>query len=168
MRVLGIDQSFKKSGIVVLEKGKPDMVHYEKYCVTDKSEDPFERTWLVACRVRDLVIQYNIDHVCIEGLAFGSMGNNTRDLAGLQFMIVNMVKFIMKDGPTIEVIPPQTLKKFATGKGNSKKELVIEALKNQYPKEYDIFSNVLRVKKTTGMDDMCDAYWLAQIGLSKV
>ena len=72
----------------------------------------------------------------------------------------------MEDGPTVEIVPPQTLKKFATGKGNSKKELVIEALKSQYPKEYDIFYVGMRLRKSTGLDDMTDAFWLAKIGIS--
>ncbi len=166
MRVLGVDQSFKKSGLVVLEVGNPDMVFREKFCSTDKSDDVFERSWIVASRVRDIVLEYNISKVVLEGLAFGSMGDNTRNLAGLQFTIVNMLKFgTCELRPLIEILSPQTLKKFATGSGKAKKEDMIAALD---PKVRNIFLIEMGVKKTTGLDDMTDAYFLAKYGIEKI
>ena len=110
---------------------------------------------------------FKVDIVVIEGLAFGSTGNVTRNLAGLQFTIINMLNtaHFVQQRPIIKIVPATTLKKFVTGDGgpNTKKAQMIEALD---PKIREIFWDELGVRKTTGMDDMADAYHLAQYGLA--
>jgi len=165
MRILGLDQSYKKSGIVIVDKDKRDMVHYEIFCGNNNDLDVFAQTRLIGARICNVVIKYNIDIVVIEGLAFGSVGNVTRNLAGLQFTIINMLQIpaFVQHIPIVKIVPATTLKKFATGRGNAKKEEVIDSLP---PKIKEIFWDKLGVRKTTGMDDMADAYFLAQYGLA--
>lgn len=166
MRILGLDQSFTKSGIVVVESGNPDMLHYEKFTST-VGNDYFERAWQVALHIQNIVEKFNIDGVFIEGLAFGSRGDQTRNLGGLQYSVINMLRFgECSLRPEVVIVAPTTLKKFATGKGNVKKDVMIETLQEQYPKEFNIFYGEMRVRKSTGLDDMTDAYFLAQYGLA--
>lgn len=153
LTILAIDQSFTSSGIVVLRDGI--MLHCEKH-ITDKTQDIFERSWDVTQRVEKVAKDYNVDVVAMEGLAFAGMGNATRDLAGLQFVIVTYMRFV--NNYPFALYAPGTIKKLATGKGNSKKELMIEALPDNIRNDFD----AIGVKKTTGLGDLADAYWIAK------
>lgn len=153
MKILSIDQSFTCSGIVVLEDSQ--ILHAEKF-VTDKSKHIFERAWDVVSRVVQLNDEYNPNVIGMEGLAFGGKGNATRDLAGLQFVIATQMKFVY--GVDVIIVAPGTVKKVATGKGNSKKMLLLECLPKDVRKTFDD----LGVKKTTGLLDLTDAYWIGR------
>ncbi len=151
MKVLGIDQSYRSCGIVVLENG--EIVHCEKV-VTPIAMDIFSRAEYLANHLRTVAEQYNPNIVALEGLSFGSMGNATRDLGGLLFTCILGLR---QSGCDPQVIAPPTVKKVATGKGNSKKEMVVECLPDKVRAEF----YALGVKKTTGLTDLADAYWVA-------
>lgn len=162
MRVLSIDQSYTCSGIVVLNDG--DMEHCEVF-KTKKPEDAkdmkqtYHRAFLVSERIVKLAEEYKPDLISIEGLAFGMRGNATRDLAGLQFVIV--VELIERYEYDVEVLSPLTVKKFATGSGKAKKIEMIEKLPESILKKF----LDLGVKKTTGLGDLADAFWIGMCAL---
>lgn len=156
MKTLAIDQSFTSCGIVVLYNNA--IVYAERF-VSNPEDDMFARAWQVSNQILKVEQKYKPDFIAIEGLAFGGLGDKTRDLAGLQYTIVTRLRFVeQKD---VRIIPPTTVKKVATGKGNSKKELLLEAL----PKEALNYFLKLGVKKTTGLTDLCDAYWIGQAAI---
>lgn len=65
--------------------------------------------------------------VVIEGYSFGSKGRAVFDIAELG----GIIRYTLADCPcTVVEVPPSCLKKYATGKGNAPKELVlVEAVK---------------------------------------
>ncbi len=151
--ILAIDQSFTCSGIVILRDSQ--ILHCEKL-TTDKKADKFARSWEVAQRMLVLAKMYNPTILAMEGLAFGGVGNATRDLAGLQFVIATQETYVGK--LKVELVSPGTVKKVATGKGNAKKPELLEHLpKDALKKFLD-----LGVKKTTGLMDLTDAYWIGR------
>jgi len=152
---MGIDQSYTSSGVVVLDG---DFLLHREQIKTSKDEDIFKRSWDIACQIKKIADFYKPGKIRIEGLAFGIRGSATRDLGGLQFMIVNLLRHSNGTKYEVEIIPPLSLKKFATGDGRAKKNLVIESLPQ------DVHENFLEmgVKKTTGLADMADAYFLAK------
>lgn len=155
MKLLAVDQSFTSCGLFVLEQYDNDIVnvvHYERY-VSNRDLDIFARAWEVAQRVDNLAKEYKVAHVALEGLAFSKFGDATRDLAGLQFTIVN---FQRQQGMDILIIPPNTVKKVATNKGHAKKEELYEAL----PQSIKDLLEAKKYKKTTGRYDLTDAYWI--------
>ena len=153
MKVLAIDQSYTSCGIVVLNNSK---LHFCERFVTDVEKDIFERAWEVVEHLRDIALSCKPDIIAIEGLAFAKNGNATRDLAGLQFAIITTLRFV--DGYNIIIIPPNTVKKTATGKGNASKVEMLDALPHQVRQEFD----ALGVKKSTGLLDLSDAYWIGK------
>lgn len=152
MRVLSVDQSYRAAGIVLLEDG--EISFCEKY-VTDKDEDIFFRARQLATRIQLIALKHQPDKIAIEGLSFGSTGNVTRDLAGLLFTIVILLR---EDSYEPIIVPPTTVKKFATGKGNSKKDMLIKVLP---PHVRELFDS-MNLKKTTGLGDLTDAYWIGK------
>lgn len=152
MKILGLDQSFTCSGIVVLSD--ETLIHCEKF-VSDKKLNIYERTWQVVSHIKQLAVKYKPDFIAIEGLAFASVGNATRDLAGLQFAVISNLGY--NDGYVFRIAPPTAVKKQATGKGRVDKMELVEALPTDVRQAFDDIG----VKKTTGLRDLADAYWIA-------
>lgn len=91
-------------------------------------------------------------YVCIEGISYGS--SQTRsvfDLAGLNYMIRSaLIKNSKGLTFNLTVGTPQEIKKFSTGKGNSAKDIIVQAFKAIYP-------DLILPK----VDDIADAYFMA-------
>lgn len=153
MKILAVDQSFTSCGLIVFDDSK--MIELYRF-VSNKQLDNFDRAWEVASAVRSTALKHSVLYVALEGLAFGGVGDATRNLAGLQYTIVTTLRNI--DYIDTLIIPPTNVKKMATGKGNAKKEDLHAALPQEVK---DIFA-ANNWKKTTGLFDMTDAYWIGQ------
>ena len=166
MNVLGIDQSLTSTGWCYTENGK--MLGYG-LINTPKELNKFKRMAMVADKLYEVLkeLPRRPDRVIIEGLAFGnSIGNTSRDLAGLQAVIacefqLEVGDFIYEIDKDLFVPAPTTIKKLATGKGNSKKDVLFDCLPDDVKA---IFGNI---PKTKGRFDLTDAYWLSQYGYLK-
>lgn len=153
MKVLAVDQSYTSAGIVVLKDG--NMQYCERY-VTDKTTDIFDRAWELTEHLRAIALNCKPDIIALEGLAFASAGNATRNLAGLQHTIVVALRIM--DKWNVEIIAPTEVKRAAVGKGRASKEEMIDSLPDDIRSEFD----ALGVKKTTGLGDLADAYWIGK------
>jgi len=153
MKILGIDQSYTSTGIVLLENGA--LLEGHKFSA-DKSVNRFAQAHEITIHLAGIVDEFKPDMIAIEGLAFGMRGNVTRDLGGLQFVIISHLQEVK--GREIIIIAPTSAKKFATGSGRAKKEEMIESL----PESVHSYFIGLGVKKTTGLGDLADAYWIAK------
>jgi Holliday junction resolvasome RuvABC endonuclease subunit len=154
---MGLDQSFRSSGIVIIDENEK-VVYFEKIQLDDIDQnlDRIDQSYKIAEKIEIIISKFRPEIICLEGLPFGIAGNVTRDLAGLQAVLVTYFRKISKFKSNIIITPPTVIKKLATGKGNSKKEQLFESL----PKELqDKFSH--QYKKTTGLYDITDGYWLA-------
>lgn len=154
MRVLGIDQSYTCTGLVVCED--EELVHAEVYKTTTE-EDTFKRCHTIAHYIGKFAKEYQVDFIMMEGLSFAARGDVTRDLAGLLYTIV--IKLNVVQHYEMEIVPPTTLKKFGSGYGFAKKAQMIDALPDDIREHF----LSLGVRKTTGLADLADAYWLSQI-----
>lgn len=104
---------------------------------------------LAEIRDRILTRSLGVDLVVIEAPSFGSANRSAKELGGLWWVIRLALH---EDEADVIEVPPATLKKYATGKGNaSKSEMLAAAIRRlDYP----------------GADDNeADALWLEQIGL---
>lgn len=114
----------------------------------------------LANKIKDIIMDafMNSDateiSIRMEGSAMGSFGNKSRGDDMTNFSALTKRKMIsIKQVKTITIVPPTTLKKFATGKGNAKKDEIVL-------KFYEIFPEYNRSTKD---DDIADAYFLSQI-----
>ncbi len=154
MRVLGLDQSFTSTGIIVFDNSK--MIHAE--CVKTTTEtDKFFRAYSIAEHIFKLCEEYDIKYIMMEGLSFGARGDATRDLGGLQYTII--IRCSVQGKIPVTIIAPTSLKKYATGSGRAKKEQVINALPESVHNKF----LELGYKKTTGLQDLADAYFLGRM-----
>lgn len=158
---LGLDQSFTNSGIVVLDEAG-SIKHFETIkTVKDVDGDIFDRMILISDTIIELLKKHNPEVVGLEGLAFSKFGNATRDLAGLQAVIITRIRRETVYGSKMVLASPNLLKKFATGKGKASKQEMVDSI----PKDVvELFSEA-KYKKTTGLYDLADAYHLAKYSL---
>jgi len=156
---MGIDQSFRSSGIVIMDDD--EIIHRECF-KANKDMNRFAQAHEIATYLELLINTYSPDIIAIEGLPFGMRGNVTRDLAGLQFVIIAHIQAV--NNKCVEIIPPTSVKKFATGSGKAKKNEMIEALPNHVLESF----LELGVKKTTGLSDVCDGYFILKTALRNI
>lgn len=155
MNYIGIDQSYTSTGFVVLDQDTK-IISCDIFS-SNKSEDIFKRSWNLSELIINEIGKFENSKLAIEGLAFSMRGNATRDLAGLQFSIINKIKFVLKK--EITIVAPPTLKKSATGSGKASKEEMIEALPIEV---LELFTKDKNWKKSRGLTDVTDAYFLAK------
>ncbi len=124
-RVAGIDISLTSTGVATLggtiaipTKGRRK----------DSIADRHARQRHITSRVLDEVGQ--VDLACVEGPSHASMGQaGHHDLSGLWWRIVGAL--VEREIP-VAVIPPMSRAKYATGKGNSRKAVVMEYAQRRY------------------------------------
>lgn len=156
MRVLGIDQSYTSTGVTVIDSDDDvDLLYYYSIIRSNIEQDKFDRAKQISSVLQDLCRANKPNYVGIEGLAFGMRGDATRDLAGLQFLIVNKIRELEIK---VFIIAPNSVKKIGAGKGNAKKEEMYAAL----PLEVKTKFLATGAKKTTGLYDLTDSYFIAK------
>ena len=145
MRVVGLDLSLTGTGVsdghhtwLVTSRGQ------KNDDLRSRSErlDTLRRSIVAHCLTADLVV--------VEQPAFSRTTGHMHDRSGLWWLVVAALHH--HDLPVAEV-PPTSLKRYATGRGNADKGAVIDATARRLP---DV--------DTGGNDNRADALWLAAMG----
>lgn len=150
MNYIGIDLSLTGTAIVCI--GTDGDIVFQELIKTFPKDSIESRIDEITFRIMELIgllkEKSNPFNLWIEGLSFGSRGQSMLELAGLHY---SLRLLFFKECYIYRIIPPTVLKKFVTGKGNSKKELM---LLNVY-KRWDVeFSD----------NNLADAFSLAKMG----
>jgi len=153
--ILSIDQSLSCSGIMLWDNEK--QIAFWVFKTEPKTE--------VILRIRDiiadittLVKRHNVSHIVIESLPFGINSNSVRPLAALYYFIQNLCFDL---GITFSEVNVTGVKKFATGSGKANKFDMVAALLEEAP---ELHAMILEkgIKKTTGLADLADAYFIGK------
>lgn len=140
--VMGIDPSLTGTGIVVLENNC--LVFSD---TLETKERGIARLLTLQQELEAKLLEHKPDLVVIEGYAF-ARSNQAHQLGELGGMI--RLLLTQKQVPWIEV-PPTQAKKFATGKGNAPKDLILMHVYKRWGAEFS-------------SSDEADAFVLAKIG----
>jgi Holliday junction resolvasome RuvABC endonuclease subunit len=156
---VGIDQSFAKTGIVMLSEGE-----LVRHLILPRvvARNRHEEAVLLAKSMSFEMREWDIGRVAIEGIPFMSRSNVTRDLAGLQYLFYRELYRLIGD-ERILIVPPTELKKFATGSGKASKEEMIASVTCP-----DMRRVMASIGKTKGRDDLADAWHLARYAEEKL
>lgn len=149
--IVGIDSSLTSLGLACFRNGSIAAAARvrSKGSVTDSLEQRFARAKTIVAQVYDFVDVYIPDMVVIEAPSYASKFGHAHDRSGLWWGIVGVL--LTAGYPVVEV-PPSNRMKYATGKGNAQKDLVLAAAIRRYPAA-DITGN-----------DVADAVVLAAMG----
>lgn len=144
MRVMGIDPS-TKTGVAVVDSGKKVVFTTE---VEFKKMTGFERVSSLAGRMIELKEEYKPDLIVIEDMFVGHASS-----AITIIQIGSILRyFLWQEGVPYLDVGPTVLKKFVSGKGNSKKE--------------EMMMHVLKKWNfTSPTNNIADAVGLAMFGL---
>lgn len=159
MKFMGIDQSLTSTGVVVVENKKfiySDVVRTSKTDLECPYADTLERAQCIAQELSMVVksLEISNENIQLEGLSYGSVGNATRNLAMLFGVLCNSLELSQP-----KTIAPTSLKKWATGRGDADKAMMLEAVRLEDPEFYNIVS---QIPVSRGRYDIVDAYHLAR------
>lgn len=127
INLLAIDPSLTETGICIFKNGK---IHSE--VIKPKTKD-VARLSDISNHINCLIQDHCITHACIEGYAYSAIGRivNLGELGGV-------IRLLLYDeGIPFVVVPPTVIKKFITGKGNAKKELMLLQVYKKFGVEFD-------------------------------
>jgi crossover junction endodeoxyribonuclease RuvC len=140
MRFVGIDPS-TKTGLVILENNK---VHTAIEITSKEKRDP-HRFMDIAKTVMKYITEHDV--ICIEGFSYSSRGAAVSVQYGIGWILRAE---LIKAGLSYYEVPPSSVKKFATGKGNAKKDELVLPIYKRWGFEHN-------------SDNVRDAFVLAQI-----
>lgn len=146
MRILGLDPSLTSLGWALYDDHE---LIYQSGSIRSLLKDA-ERLANIRARLQKIIETTKPGRAVIEGYAYGAI-NRAHD----QGEVGGLVRLLCYDlHIPYEIVPPSTLKKWTTGKGNAKKDYML-----------------LRVYKRWGVEfetiDEADAYALARWGFEK-
>ena len=149
---IGLDLSLTSTGIVVLAQ-HGEVVHAEAICPTSKGIDRLGEIWASIADVYQLAVygkRLQVRDWVLEGYAYGA-ANAVAACAELG----GVVKYRLNDtlGQSFTVVPPSTLKKYVTSKGNAQKDEMRLSVFKRWQFEHP-------------SNDVVDAYGLARVGLA--
>lgn len=147
--IVGIDPSLTSTGIVVLRGGEVELAETIK---TKPNFPLIHRVSVIYSTIASIIEETTPDLIVIEGFSYGSKGRAIFDIAYLGWRIREELERLRKQAgiPWID-IPPTQLKKFATGKGTSNKEVILQQVYKRWGFE-------------TSDNNIADAFVLAKIG----
>ena len=115
-RLLGLDLSLTAAGWALVWDGSP------KWGIIKSRHKGVKRLSEIRNEVRDIINQTQPSLAVIEGYSYGS----SQGMAGLA-ELGGVVRLLLLDtGVPFIVVAPTTNKKFATGKGNAEKDLMLK------------------------------------------
>ena len=143
---VGIDPSLRKSGLIVLDQDL--CIMEQKLIVTSKKESDEASISHIMDELSFIPNIIRLESVYIEAPYVG-FRNNSLVLGAIHYMIRI---FLYKNNVKFETIPPKSLKLFHCGKGDAKKDEVL-----------DLVEQTLGVRFKD--DNIADAYGLARMAL---
>jgi len=147
---VGLDLSLNGTAIVIVDdKGKILSKNRFKTKPIDLIED---RLFFISSQVLSVLETTNIERLYIEGLSYSSSGQSTMELAGLHYVVRCFIA--QKYGVIYKLVAPPSLKKFVSGVGNCKKNLMLLYAFKKFGEEFDD-------------DNICDAYCLARMAIDE-
>ena len=149
MLILGGDLSLVATGIVVWDHAAQAVANYE-LVRTGKTDDPFDlyqRVHEQWKRVRYWAKR--VDRIALEALAHGASHGDSRPVAVFEVVCYRL----WREDFMWSIVPSNSAKKLATGKGNASKEMMVQAAR-EAGFEPDVPKSLAH--------NLADAYWVAR------
>ena len=106
----------------------------------------------------DTVLRYGCEQVALEGYSYGSKGRVFHIAENTGIL---KYKFFQNSIP-VDIIPPTSVKKFATGKGNADKEMMHDAFHKETDKNLHKLITPLKGKVSNPVSDIVDSYYICK------
>jgi len=147
---VGLDPSMRGTGIIVLDQNA-EIIEQKLFSCKDKNGVIEKELINYEKEINFITNMVNREAVYMEGPAYQATGQRILQMGAIHFL--TRVLFF-KNNVYFRVIAPGTLKKFVTGKGNTKKDLMLLKTYKKWGVEFED-------------DNLCDAYGLARMALEE-
>jgi len=147
MYFFGLDFAYANNGLIQLDENAK-IVKQEVITTTKKNSDE-ERLIKLREYISSLVASDDI--VYLEGLSHASQGQAKSQMGAVHY--ITRI-FLFENGIKYKIVTPSELKKFVTGKGQCKKDLILLNVFKKWGVEFD-------------NSDLADAYGLARMALEE-
>ena len=147
MNFIGLDFAFSKNGFVMIDENAN--ILRQEVIVTNAKQSDEERLIQIEEKLDEYINPESTKLVCIEGLSFGSKGQSVSQIGAVHYITRT---YLYKNNIPYKVVTPSELKKFVTGKGNAKKDLMLLKIYKKWGIEFED-------------DNLADAYSLARMAL---
>lgn len=149
-RVVGVDLSLTSTAVAarVIESEELHVIRIRSTgAKTDSLSEHITRLIRLSNQVVAAVRACSPELVAMEDMMFGtSRDTSAHRRSGLWWMVASLLRH---HGTPMVAVPPSTLKKWATGKGNASKDMVLSAAVRRFPQ--------------VGQNDEADAAMLADM-----
>lgn len=149
MYFLGIDQAAINTGFVLLERGTN--VPVVQRLINTKGYDGGYRLQFLFSSIRDAIGGRKVSAAALEGYSMDSV-HRAMDLGEIGG-IVRLA--LVQENITYLVVPPSSLKKYVTGRGDADKDKMMDAVARKWG-------------VTIPQNDVADAYGLAHLARASV
>ena len=147
---VGLDPSIRGTGIIVLDQ-TGEIIEEKLFDCKDPNGIVEKELINYEKEINFITNMVNRQAVYMEGPAYQATGQRILQMGAIHFM--TRVLFF-KNKVNFKVIAPGTLKKFVTGKGNTKQDLMLLTTYKKWGVEFE-------------NDNLCDAYGLARMALEE-
>lgn len=163
MVLISIDQSLSSTGMMVWDKEANEKIVW-LLSKTKTKQELILRIREQVENIKGVAESCGATDIVIESLPFGINSRSVRPLAALYYQIHSMC---IDEGINFHEANVTAVKKFATTSGKAKKDEMVAAFLEDAPK---LHAKILKdgVKKTTGLQDLADAYFIGKFHLNKV
>ena len=111
-----------------------------------------------------IVTRRNVGYCFIEGYAFNAVGRVFQIAENTGLLKYNL----WKNGVEYDVFAPPSVKKYSTGKGNAKKELMYECFLEETGLNIRDELGITSDKQWNPLSDIVDSYYIAKMGYEKM
>ena len=146
---VGIDPSYNGFAIIVMDT---EFNIIEERLLKTKTKETIEERIISLEKEFSFILKLkNLKKVYFEGPSFSSSGAFMLEMGALNYYFRIL---LFKNNISYEIIPPTNLKKFVTGKGNVKKELMLLKTFKKWGVEFED-------------NNLCDAYCLCRYAIEE-
>lgn len=151
--LISLDISIRSTGYCIFND-KGELVVFGT--INSSSKDLiYTRLDYIESKLISILNKYKITTACVEAPSFGSRGAMSYNLFGVHFSIVRVLNNYNIAYSQLNIA---SIKKYATGNGRAGKENMVDCLPVEIK---ELFLNE-GFKKTTGLYDLTDAYFIGK------
>ena len=129
---VGVDPSYNGFAIIVLDKNA--VIIEQKLLNSNSKKEADKRIIELEKDFKFIPTIAGLHSICIEGPSFASTGAFVLQMGALHYYLRI---FLLKKGVNFKIVTPGTLKKFVTGKGTAKKELMLKNVFKKWGADFD-------------------------------
>jgi crossover junction endodeoxyribonuclease RuvC len=155
MAIIGVDPSFSGSGITVIQDNNYEYFLIKAEKQSRSSIDITHRIMKIKKEIKLIINKYRPTYISMEGPSYASQSSSVVQMGALNHMLREL---FIEENIKFVIAPPTVIKKYATGKGNADKLMMIE----EAAKRGANIPFFKKIQKQLVFDDnVCDSYFMA-------